>query len=336
MWRTNLTLAIVAGVALLGLSVSAQASDPNLVAHWMFDEGSGTIAYDSAGNNDGTIYGATWTTGQIDGGLSFDGDGDYVNVGDDASLDITDEITISAWVYPVTWGDTDVGRIVSKGYYDDAAYRFVIDKDLLTTAGLLFHDGDEWEVSNTNIISLNTWQHVAVTTNSSTITFYVNGKDQGGNVGTHTLNSNNQPLVVGAGSTVEYEFNGTIDDVMVFNRSLSPEEIRQLYLKGLSGYERAIICVEDALAEKEEMLEVIDKTLEKEWQAYDALEELLESGDYGGLGKRDIIKARQEVHSAIQHQEQSIDALEKSIEKLEDSLTALGVVPELNEPNSPE
>ncbi|MHC4734109.1 MAG: TolB family protein [Planctomycetota bacterium] len=53
--------------------------DSGPIAHWKFDEGSGSIAYDSAGDHDGTIYGADWTAGQINGALSFNGVDDYVN-----------------------------------------------------------------------------------------------------------------------------------------------------------------------------------------------------------------------------------------------------------------
>jgi hypothetical protein len=51
--------------------------EANLVSLWKFDEGSGGTAYDSASDNDGTIYGASWTTGQIGGALDFDGSNDY-------------------------------------------------------------------------------------------------------------------------------------------------------------------------------------------------------------------------------------------------------------------
>ncbi len=75
--------AVLVCVAALSLTAGvANAAEPNLVAHWTFDEGSGTTAYDSAGSNDGTIYGAQWTSGQIGGALSFDGYGDYVDLSD--------------------------------------------------------------------------------------------------------------------------------------------------------------------------------------------------------------------------------------------------------------
>jgi hypothetical protein len=95
----------------------------------------------------------------------------------------------------------------------------------------------------------------------------------------------------------------------------------------LTPYELAVMSIKDATAKKVEALERIGAALEKEWAAYEALEEWLESGDYGDLNRGDIIKAKQKIRSAIQHQAQSIDALEKSIEKLEDGLSALGYEP---------
>lgn len=78
------SLVIVAVLGHLVLCGSAGGSEPieGLIAHWKFDEGEGDIAYDSAGDNDGTIYGVDWTTGIIDGALDFDGEDDYVDVGD--------------------------------------------------------------------------------------------------------------------------------------------------------------------------------------------------------------------------------------------------------------
>ena len=81
------------------------------------------------------------------------------------------------------------------------------------------------------------------------------------------------------------------------------------------------------------MLEIINETLEGEWQAYEVLEEVLESGDYGDLNKRDIVKAKQKIHSAIQRQQRLRKVLLESIDKLEDSLSTLGCEAEPPEPN---
>src|SRR3989338_4761919 len=81
-------------------SQSPPPSPPGLVAGYAFDEGSGTTATDTSGNNNsGTLTnGPAWSTGQYGGALSFDGTNDYVNVPDAASLDLT-SWTISAWVF---------------------------------------------------------------------------------------------------------------------------------------------------------------------------------------------------------------------------------------------
>ena len=79
------------------------------IAHWKFDEGSGTTAYDSGepGGNNGTLEnGPQWVAGKYGLALSFDGDNDYVGVPHSSSLNISDEITLSAWMEgppPVPW-----------------------------------------------------------------------------------------------------------------------------------------------------------------------------------------------------------------------------------------
>jgi hypothetical protein len=95
-----------------------------------------------------------------------------------------------------------------------------------------------------------------------------------------------------------------------------------------SSYQIATMTTERAIERKTALLEELLAALGEEWAGYEALEELLESGDYGDLNKGDIVTAKQKIHSATQHEEQAIDALEKSIEKLQDALSALGYEPE--------
>ncbi|MHC4682229.1 MAG: hypothetical protein ACYTEK_26500, partial [Planctomycetota bacterium] len=78
----------------------ANAADPSLVGWWRFDEGSGIIAYDSSGNgNVGTFNGdPQWVSGHFDYALEFDGSGDWLDCGEDPSLQITDAVTVAAWI----------------------------------------------------------------------------------------------------------------------------------------------------------------------------------------------------------------------------------------------
>jgi len=82
-----------------------------------------------------------------------------------------------------------------------------------------------------------------------------------------------------------------------------------------------------AIEKKFKALDALDAALTAEDTAYDALEELLESGDYGDMKKGDVVKAKQRIHSAIQHEEQAQMDIDKSIEKLNDGLEALGIEP---------
>ncbi|MHC4168510.1 MAG: hypothetical protein ACYSWQ_16280 [Planctomycetota bacterium] len=78
---------IVSVTALL----AAGTASADLVGHWRFDEGSGTTAFDSSGNgNDGTLNGGpNWVVGYLGGALEFDGSDDWVDCGNDPSLDLT-------------------------------------------------------------------------------------------------------------------------------------------------------------------------------------------------------------------------------------------------------
>jgi hypothetical protein len=100
------------------------------------------------------------------------------------------------------------------------------------------------------------------------------------------------------------------------------------------------MAIADAIDEKLQALESINAALEKEWEAYDALEELLASGEYGDLTKRDIAAAQRKIESAIRRQERSKRVVQGSIEELEDALLSIGWEPEPNEPepepNAPE
>ncbi|HIC62401.1 MAG TPA: hypothetical protein EYO72_06800, partial [Marine Group III euryarchaeote] len=75
--------------------------DNTTVGYWSFDEGNGTLAYDSTdfGNNGSLSGDVNWVNGwQSDHALSFDGDNDYVTVPDDDSLDMEEDFSIFAWV----------------------------------------------------------------------------------------------------------------------------------------------------------------------------------------------------------------------------------------------
>jgi hypothetical protein len=217
-----------------------------LVSYWKLDETSGSTAYDSLGVNNGTIYGAIPTTGKINGAYNFDGVNDYINSGSDSSLDNLPAITLSAWIYPITEGEGGLGYILEKSGGDTSGFRFRTQNvggsqpreiafrvDYSTT--------DMYRYSNNNMINLNEWNYVVVTWDGSSsysnIHIYVNGEEvtyrlNSDGVGTRVSDSSNS-LIIGNSADTSSTFKGSIDEVGIWNRALSSDEIIKLYNEGI-------------------------------------------------------------------------------------------------------
>ncbi|MHC4570513.1 MAG: LamG-like jellyroll fold domain-containing protein [Planctomycetota bacterium] len=229
---------IVVGVflAMLGLVGIAEAADPNLVSWWKFDEGSGTIAYDSAGGNDGTLYyGPQWTASRAGSALDFDGGNDHVRVPDNNSLDFgTGSFSISAWIKIEGSSSgpehTIVGKRKPTG--DNNAYHFCIVK---STGKLSLRTRDATLSTITGVTAINdgNWYHVAAVRNSNGMTeLYVNGVlDASALLAVRDVDVDNDGFLgIGRHSTLGAAyFNGLIDDVRIYDRVLSGVEIQEIY-----------------------------------------------------------------------------------------------------------
>ena len=243
MLRRMKITAVCVFLALCGPVWAIEVDDP--IAHWKLDEGSGTIAYDSAGTNNGTLVnGPIWTTGQINGALSFDGVNDYVDVGDppDGSLDFGagDSFTIAAWIkWNKTVYDQRDATIVHKVRTDSGGYNHEGYSLKVWMGTLFFGFGDiggaRTQIRGVTDVNDNTWYHVVGVRDTATdkVYVYVDGGSDATPVTdttTSTLANSNR---FGIGRTQDYYqtyFGGIIDDVRVYNRALSAEEVRELYL----------------------------------------------------------------------------------------------------------
>jgi len=206
------------------------------VSRWNFEEGSGSTAVDSWGDNDGSIVGATHNSGSVavvDYSLAFDGDGsgDEVAIPNDPSLDLTDEISIAAWVYLTAMTDNrDVfatnGEINNNrvGIFHS---RSGLDRGFTARAGSV-------DVNAGQNASINQWYHVVGTVSSGgTVTLYVDGASEGSDTG-GSLSSTNNDFVIGSDqeSGRDYEVNGYVDDVKVYDKELTATEVSNLYSSG--------------------------------------------------------------------------------------------------------
>jgi hypothetical protein len=211
------------------------------VAHWKLDETSGSTAYDSAGTNDGTLIGdPNWTTGQIDGALEFDGVGDYIEIPDDDSLTPSNTITLSFWTYYK--GDrTGIYKFTGCPHYpgspgNSRAYYLQVDPSTEKATLRIFSAVTTYDdlESNTSL-SIDTWHHVAATFSSGQADIYIDGQlDNSTTMSVSSIMNDAQVFSIGGIWTychdeVTYEATGKIDDVRIYGRALSDEEIQELY-----------------------------------------------------------------------------------------------------------
>lgn len=232
-----------------GRRVTVNSSQNNqittgLVGLWSFNgpDISGSLALDRSGfGNNGTISGAIPTIGKVGQGVKFDGStNQYIDVGSSNSyFATTSPTTISAWIYPKSIGGGSSGRIIHRRGTADVNGG---DFQLTATNALLFgFDGTTAlrRTSSNNAVSLNSWQHVLATWDgsltASNIHLFVNGAEtsyQTTQNGSGIYETNNQSTRIGNRHDGGRTFDGTIDEVRVYNRVLSADEIKRLYNMG--------------------------------------------------------------------------------------------------------
>ena len=199
-----------------------------LVGHWKFDEGEGTTAYDSAGSNHGIIYDAQWVTGQFNNGLIFDGSGDYVSIAHEQDLNITGDITISAWVNfrKGQYQHAIVAKREGNGTRNNP-FDFRTRYCFTPCPALGRADASGSELAKSlGGVPIGQWGHVLVRVENKVPDFYINGtvtEKYGDTIFTKTPTGNTSPVLIGM------SLDGLMDDVRIYNRALSAVEIMELY-----------------------------------------------------------------------------------------------------------
>jgi parallel beta-helix repeat protein len=239
-----------------GLSPVVQDCPPEMVSYWKFDEGSGTTATDSVGSNDGTlepiVAGPTWVTGQVNGALNFDGVDDRVE-----GQDIISGLGNFSMVARFKTNDvsrpyqflfqTALGQIyLYGGVNGNVPMGFIVHehRDGNRTPG--YPQTDYFLKRVPANIEQGKWHSVVLTAEENNpldmtddvCKAYLDGhflgtlpfRDSG-------VSDTTEVTTIGIYNGTDYQlpFYGEIDEVAVFDRVLTPQEIQQLFINGLYG-----------------------------------------------------------------------------------------------------
>ena len=179
---------------------------------------------------------------QVSKALSFDGVNDYVNVGAKSGLEVSTDITIEAWINPTGSGSSTIegGIIVNKeGEYEVARFSDG------TIRWAFANNNPTWLWINTSYVApLNQWTHIAVTYELGVIKTYSNGVlvhtyNGSGNIG--DFHANEDDFRIGGRQIGNQLFQGSIDDVRIWNKARTQAEIQADLIRELTGKETGLI-----------------------------------------------------------------------------------------------
>ena len=212
-----------------GVDFYGQHATDALIGRWKLDETSGETAEDSAGVNDGTVYGgAAWQSsgGMFDGALLFEG-ANYVHIPNESNFDMDEKITVASWV-KIDTVNKDWQTILAKG---DSAWRLSTHRSERRFHFSVTGPPDYTAVDGSVSVATGEWHHVCGTYDGTNIRLYMDGvEDPGGPVAyTGGITTNNFDVYIGENAEKPGRYwRGAIDEVRIYNYALRAGAVANL------------------------------------------------------------------------------------------------------------
>ena len=192
--------------------------------------------YSSYNSNGTEVSGVLWNnTGGFDGAgaYEFDGVDDQIVIPHANNLNVQNEISVEVWIRP-TNPVVDFETIVNKGTdqvlsNERYAYNMRLDNGGRPEFTVNTTNDGRVFVEDNAVLAANTWYHIVGTYDGSTVKIYVNGSLQASTAATGTITPTVGNVQIGEISGGDDEFTGAIDEVRIYTRALSPEQVVALY-----------------------------------------------------------------------------------------------------------
>lgn len=326
-------LMILSSVLMFGMA--AAVAEAEMVGLWEFDFG---IANDSCGNHGGKLVGnPNWEDGRVGGALLFDGD-DYVMLPRESDFDFSNAMTVACWIR-VTAFDQQRQPIVSKGSWNLTRVRNG-NAVAFQCWGVRPNDrkaGNNRGVQGSVNVNDAKWHHVAGVYDGSQMNLYVDGVLDKSLEASGTINNSKHQVCIGRNARMDIparNFKGLIDDVAIFDRALSKDEVVRLYETGgasfiPSGHMARLVEEAEAAVKKLEhrdSVAFLEKKIaeHKQWKAKnkgsfgprdgqmssDVYFLLARAKEAAGLPKEDVVAAYKQAVSRVRYRTKHVpDAL---------------------------
>lgn len=240
-WRWWTGVVLILAYAFLPLSFAQAAPDPvspppGLVAWWPGDG----FALDVVSTNAGTLLnGATYSTGEVGQAFNLNGTSSYIQAPHSAVWSFgSNDFTIELWAnFGSATGST---ALVASDAGAGATNKWIF---WLNGGKLQFHINGTNNIANIGSgafsPNLNQWYHLGVTRQFTNYTFYINGVAVATNIDARAIPDSGVPLTIGQAEN-NFFFNGSLDEISIYNRALSGSEISAVYAAGISGKAYAV------------------------------------------------------------------------------------------------
>jgi hypothetical protein len=191
------------------------------------------------GSNNGVLVGgAGFTAGKVGQSFMFDGLSQFLTVSNNPTLNPTNAITVECWMNPSGLPDEFCDIVSKDGETSERQYLLTLDGATRQIRAHISVPSGFYYFAGSSVLQTGVWNHVAMTYDGSRLKLFVNGQLDGSVAVTGPIISTSQPLRIGGGAPVgrrQYFFAGQIDDVSLYNRALSSNEIAAIYRASSEG-----------------------------------------------------------------------------------------------------